>query len=75
MEQTLPTFISESLGYGRLATLFRAVRYVAAHPSAAPKLWRLTTQAKQARASLAKFLVGMTVMGDSQSMDLAVDAG
>ena len=75
MEQTLPTFISESLGYGRFATMIRAIRYVVAHPSAAPKLWRLTTQARQARAALAEFLVGMTVMGDSQPMDLAVDAG
>ena len=75
MEQTLPTFISESLGYGRFATMIRAIRYVLAHPSAAPKLWRLTTQAKQARAALAEFLVGMTVLGDSQSTDLAVDAG
>ncbi|MCH7625209.1 MAG: hypothetical protein IIC83_04730 [Chloroflexi bacterium] len=75
MEQTLPIFISESLGYGRVATLIRAVRYVVAHPSAAPKLWRLMTQAKQARAALAEFLVGMTVLGDSQSVGLAVDAG
>ena len=29
MEQTLPTFIGETLGYGRFATLVRAVRYIA----------------------------------------------
>ncbi len=75
MEQTLPTFIAESLGYGKFATLIRAIKYVVAHPSAAPKLWRLTTQARQARAALAEFLVGMTLLGDSQAMDLAVDAG
>ena len=74
MEQTLPTFISESLGYGRIAAMIRAIRYVLAHPAAAPKLWRLTTQARQARATLAEFLVGMTVLGDSHSTDLAVDA-
>ena len=74
MEQTLPTFISESLGYGRFATLKRAIRYVVAHPAAAPKLWRLAAQARQARAALAEFLVGMTVLGDSQSLDLATDA-
>lgn len=74
MEQTLPTFISESLGYGRFATFIRAIRYVVAHPFGAPKLWRLATQAKQARAALAEFLIGMTMLGESESMDLAADA-
>ena len=60
VEQTLPTFVAKAVGDPGARRWERALRHIVVKPSEAPKLIRLATQVKVARASLGEFLATLS---------------
>lgn len=73
MELTLPPFVAPSLGESTVRTALRAASYLIAHPGSVKAATVLMAQAKQATASLSRFLLNLTPTG-TRVLDLAAGA-
>ena len=71
VEQTMPTFVAQSVHCSTASIALKAAVYSMSHPLTVKGTMRLMNQAKQATASLSGFLANLTTVG-AKATDAAV---